>query len=165
MDRLKVEIKWAFIFIAMTLLWMLLERLAGLHSTYIDKHMYFSNLYAIPAIAVYVFALREKKRKLGGTMTYKQGTISGLIITAIVAIFSPLTQWIVSTLITPEYFSNIIAYSVSSGLYQTPEAAAAYFNLQNYIVQNAVSTVVMGIITTLVVALFVKSKNNNMKAA
>lgn len=34
--KYKIEIKWAVIFIAMSLLWMVLEKLTGLHSTYID---------------------------------------------------------------------------------------------------------------------------------
>ncbi len=35
MRKFKIEIKWAFIFIAMTLAWMALEKLVGLH----DKHI------------------------------------------------------------------------------------------------------------------------------
>lgn len=88
----RIEIKWAFIFIGMTLLWMVLERLLGLHSTHIDKHPIFTNFIAIPAIAIFVFALRDKRKSFyGGTMTYMQGFISGLIITLIVSVMSPLT--------------------------------------------------------------------------
>ncbi len=39
MKKISTEIKWALIFVAMSLLWMLLEKLSGLHSTHIDKHM------------------------------------------------------------------------------------------------------------------------------
>ena len=61
MTNFKIEIKWALIFAAMTLGWMLMERLVGLHSTHIDKHLLYSNLIAIPAITVYVFALLDKR--------------------------------------------------------------------------------------------------------
>lgn len=54
MKSIKTEIKWAFIFSGMTLLWMVLEKLSGLHGKYIDYHLYLTNLFAIPAIWVMV---------------------------------------------------------------------------------------------------------------
>ena len=79
MRNRKTEIKWAFLFIAMTLLWMVLEKVSGLHGKFIDYHLYLTNLYAVPAIWVYVLALKDKKRNdFGGTMTYMQGFISGI---------------------------------------------------------------------------------------
>ena len=158
--KIKIELKWALIFVGMSLLWMVLEKLAGLHSTHIDKHMYLTNLFAIPAIVVYVLALKEKKKiDYKGEMTYKQGFVSGLIITAIVALFSPLTQWITSTLITPEYFPNVIAHSVETGFHSSLEEAEAYFNLENYIFQSFVGAIIMGVITSAIVAFFVRTKS------
>jgi hypothetical protein len=156
MKTIKTEIKWAFIFIVMTLLWMVLERLSGFHSTHIDKHYIVTNFIAIPAIAIYVFALRAKRKNdYGGFMTYKQGFISGLIITAIVTVFSPLTQAITSLVITPDYFPNIIRYSVETGK-MDQAAAEKYFNLSSYIVQGLIGAPVMGLITTAIVAVFAK---------
>lgn len=159
MGKIKLEIKWAFIFIATMLVWMVLEKLVGLHDTHIDKHMYMTNLFAIPAILIFVLALRAKKTKdYNGQMSYKQGFISGLIITMIVTVLSPLTQWIVSTIITPEYFPNVIAHSLETGYYSSIEEAEAYFNLNNYMVQRTIGAFVMGIITTAIVIIFVKTK-------
>lgn len=154
-----IEIKWAFIFLAMTLAWMLLEKLSGLHDKYIDYHLYLTNLYAIPAVWVYVLALKDKKRQFyGGQMSYKQGFISGLIITAIVAVFSPLSQWIISYGITPEYFPNVIRRSVELGYYKTPAEAEANFNFENYAKQSTIAALVMGLVTSAIVAFFVKTK-------
>ncbi len=51
-----------------------------------------TNFFAIIAIAVYVFALLDKrKRDFGGRMTWIQGFVSGVIISIIVALLSPLT--------------------------------------------------------------------------
>ena len=158
--KIKIELKWALIFVGMSLLWMVLEKLAGLHSTHIDKHMYLTNLFAIPAIIVYVLALKEKKNKdYKGEMSYGQGFVSGLIITGIVALFAPLTQWITSTLITPEYFPNVIAHSVETGYHSSLEEAEAYFNLENYILQSFVGAIIMGVITSAIVAFFVRTKS------
>lgn len=159
MKHIKTEMKWALIFVIMSVIWMLLEKLAGLHSTHIDKHMYLTNLYAIPAIIIYVLALKDKKKKdYNNEMTYKQGLASGLLITAIVALFSPLTQWITSTMITPEYFPNVIAYSLETGYYQSLEEAEAYFNLKNYMVQSVVGAIIMGVLTSAIVAHFVRTR-------
>ena len=160
MKNIRIELKWALIFVAMSLLWMVLEKAVGLHSTHIDKHMYLTNLFAIPAILVYVLALKNKKKNFyNGQMTYKQGFLSGLIITIIVALLAPLTQWITSTIITPEYFPNVIAHSVDTGFYETVEEAEAQFNLKTYMVQSVIGALVMGVITSAVVALFVRSKS------
>jgi len=160
MKNIRLELKWALIFVGMSLLWMVLEKAVGLHNTHIDKHMYLTNLFAIPAILVYVLALKDKKKNFyNGQMTYKQGFLSGLIITIIVALLAPLTQWITSTVITPEYFPNVIAHSVETGYHSSLEEAEAYFNLKNYMVQSVIGALVMGIITPAVVALFVRSKS------
>lgn len=156
MSNYKTEIKWALIFAAMGLIWMLLERIVGLHDTHIDKHPIYTNLIAIPAITVYVFALLDKRKNdLGGIMTFKQGLITGIIITAIVTLLSPLTQYITSTLITPEYFNNAINYSVETGKV-TQEEAEGFFNLRNYIMMGLMSAPIMGLVTSLIVAFFTK---------
>lgn len=156
MKNLKIEIKWAIIFALMTLLWMVLEKAVGLHDVHIDKHMTYTNFFAIPAIAVYVFALLEKRKNhYHGKMTYMQGFICGLIITLFVTILSPLTQYITSTFITPDYFQNAIATGVSTGK-TTQEAGEAYFNLENYIIQGLIGAPVMGMITTAIVAIFTR---------
>lgn len=158
MKNIKIEIKWAIIFALMTLLWMVLERSVGLHDTHIDKHAVYTNFIAIPAISVYVFALLDKRKNFyHGKMTYLQGFICGLIITLFVTVLSPLTQYITSTIITPDYFENAIAYGVSTGKI-TPEAAEDYFNLENYIIQGLIGAPFMGLITTALVAIFTRKK-------
>lgn len=161
MNKYKIEIKWALIFAAMMLLWMLLEKALGLHSEHIDKHANYTNFVAIPAIALYVFALLDKRKNyFNGTMSYKNGVITGLIITLIVTILSPVTQYITSTLITTEYFPNVINYVVETGK-MTHAEASDYFNLQSYIIQGLIGAPVMGIITTVIVSFFVKKVHSN----
>jgi hypothetical protein len=156
MKNLKIEIKWAIIFVLMSLLWMLLEKISGLHDRHIDKQSMYTIFMAIPAIAIYVFALLDKRKNYyHGLMTYKQGFITGLIITAIVTILSPLTQYLTSEVITPEYFSNIIKYSVASGE-MTQQEAQKYFNLKSYIVQGVIGAALMGTATSAIVAIFTR---------
>lgn len=160
MEKIKIELKWAILFIGMTLLWMVLEKLVGLHSTHIDKHMYLTNLFAIPAILIYVLALKDKKKHYyNGQMSFKEGFFTGLIITIAVTLLAPLTQWVISTIITPEYFPNVIAHSVETGYHSSLEEAEAYFNLKNYMIQGTVGTFIMGVITSAIVAFFLRTKS------
>ncbi|MBX7041704.1 MAG: DUF4199 domain-containing protein [Ignavibacteria bacterium] len=158
MKNFRIEIKWAVIFFIMMLAWMVIEKLAGFHDRNIESHAVFSNFIAIPAVAVYVLALLDKKKNFyGETMTFRQGFMTGLVITIFVTILSPLTQFITSTYITPDYFMNAIEFAVSSGN-ASREQAEAYFNLQSYIFQGLIGTPVMGVITSVIVAFIVKSK-------
>lgn len=159
MKRIKIEIKWAFIFITSMLIWMLLEKFSGLHSTHIDKQQYLTMLFMIPAILVYVFALKDKKNSYyDGQMSYFEGFVSGMIISAIVTLFSPLTQWIISYVITPEYFPNVIEYSVKTGYFKSLEEAQDYFSYTNYAIQSTIWALIMGTLTSAIAAIFTRSK-------
>ncbi|MEL6842716.1 MAG: DUF4199 domain-containing protein [Bacteroidota bacterium] len=156
MNKYRTEIKWGLIFTGMMLLWMIGESLTGLHDEHIDKHPIFTNLILFPAIIIFVLALREKRDKdLNGKMTWMQGFIAGLIISVVVAILSPLTQYIIHGIISPQYFENAIAYSVESGN-ATQEEADRFFNLSSYFIQGAIGAIFMGMITSAIVALFVR---------
>jgi hypothetical protein len=158
MKNVKIEIKWAIYFVLMTLSWMALERITGLSSTHIDKHAIYTNFIAIPAIAVYVLALLDKRKNFyNGVMTYKQGFVSGIIITLLVTLFSPLTQIFTSVVIVPEYFPNIIKHTVENGS-MTQAEAESYFSLKSYIMQGLAGAPIMGFMTTALVALFTRSK-------
>lgn len=162
MKNIKIELKWTILFVLMSLIWMILEKVSGLHSRYIDYHLYLTNLFAIPAVWLYILALKDKKKKhYGGNMSYLQGLISGILLTVFIAILSPLTQWVTSFVITPEYFPNVIKRSVEIGYYSTTEEAEANFNYTNYAKQGFIGALVMGLLTTLIVMVFVRSKNNN----
>ena len=155
----KIEIKWALIFTVVGLLWMVLEKASGLHDRYIDYHVYLTNLFAIPAILVMVFALKDKKKNYyNGRISYQQGLIAGVFISVFIALLSPLSQWITSYVITPEFFTNAIKRSVELGYYPTREEAEANFNFQNYVIQGVVGALVMGILTTAIAMLFIRSK-------
>jgi hypothetical protein len=159
MKSIKIEIKWALIFSVMGLVWMLLEKWSGLHDKYIDYHLYLTNLFAIPAIWVMVLALKDKKKNFyNNNIDYKQGLMSGIMLSLFIAALSPLTQWITSFVITPEYFPNVIKRSVEIGYYKTTAEATANFNYKNYAIQGAIAAFVMGLVTTAIAMIFIRTK-------
>ena len=158
MRNILIEIKWAIIFAIIAMAWMVLEKSLGWHDVHIDQHATLTNIFAIPAILIYVFALLDKKKNYyHGQMTYLQGFLSGVVITVIVAVLSPFTQYITVEYITPDYFANVIEYSISTGTL-TQEEAEEWFNLKSYMVQATVGALIIGVITSAIVAIFTKSK-------
>ncbi|GMN09604.1 hypothetical protein MTsPCn9_16470 [Croceitalea sp. MTPC9] len=158
MKKFVTEIKWGIIFTIAALLWMVLEKALGWHDTHIEKHAIYTNFFAIIAIVIFVFAIREKRDKdLGGKMTWFQGVASGIIVSVVVAILSPLSQYLTHEFITPDYFKNAIAYAVESkGLSQ--KNAETFFSFKSYLIQSAFGALGMGTVTSAIVALFLKKK-------
>jgi hypothetical protein len=66
-------------------------------------------------------------------------------------------MWFVFAYITPTFFANAIKLSVELK-YFTQTQAEEYFNLKNYLIQGLTGAPIMGIITTAIVAIFVKNK-------
>lgn len=158
MNKFRIEIKWAIIFSLATLLWMAFEKSMGWHDLLIEKHAIYTNFFAVIAIAVYILALLDKRKvDYNGKMNWKQGFISGIILSVIISLLSPLTQYITSTFISPEYFTNIIKFAVDSGK-MSQEAAESYFSLKSYVLQSVFGALTMGIVTSAIVAFFVKKQ-------
>jgi len=155
--KLKTEIQWAIIFSIMTLVWMGMEKMVGLHDLYISKHAIYTNFYALPSIAIYVIALLAKRKTdYEGKITYKQAFLSGMILTLIITILSPITQALTSLVISPQYFANAIEYAVGKEI-MTAADASNYFSLKNYIILGLTGAPIMGTVTTAVVSLFVRN--------
>ena len=156
MKKFSIEIKWGIIFTLFTLVWMALERALGWHDVHIDQHSTLTNLFAIPAIILVVLALLDKRKNyFNCKMTWKQGFLTGLGMTVVIVILTPLSMWITNAIITPHYFENVIAYSVENDK-MTQEQAEAFFSMGSYIIQSMIGAAVMGIATSAVVAFFTK---------
>lgn len=157
MKKFRIEVKWGILFFLSGLAWMALEKNLGWHDRLIEQHATYTLLYAPIAILIYVFALLEKKRKTySGNISYIQGFFSGLVLTLIVVLLTPLSQYISHSVISPAYFSNVIQLTVNSGKMTLVEAEG-YFNLMNYITQSLLFAAIMGVLTTAVVMIFLRS--------
>lgn len=158
MKNFAIEIKWGIIYIVASLLWMMLEKAVGLHDVHIDKHPMYTMLFLIVAILIYTLAIRDKKKNFfKGEMTWKQGFVSGIVMTIVAAILTPLMQYITSAFITPDFFKNAIAYAVEHGKV-TQEQAESYFNMKSYIMQATFGTLSFGVVISAISAYFNKSK-------
>ncbi|HEY0091731.1 MAG TPA: DUF4199 domain-containing protein, partial [Flavobacterium sp.] len=156
MSKFSIEFKWAIIFVLCSLLWMVFEKSMGWHDELIDIQPIYTNLFAIIAIAIFVIALKDKKENFfNGNMTWTQGFLSGVILTIIITLLSPLSQYITHTYITPNYFRNAINHTDNHNVYSR-EQAEAFFNLKSYIIQACLAGLSMGVVTSAIVSLFVR---------
>lgn len=158
MNSYKIELKWAIIFTIMSMTWMGIENATGLHDINIKKHAILTNIIAMPAILIYVFALIDKRKNdYNGSMEYKQAFVSGLILSVITAALSPINVLATYYLISPHFFTNMIDYTVSQKM-MTQEAAESYFSLRSYMLQSVIGALFMGTVTGAVVGLFLKNR-------
>ena len=69
-------------------------------------------------------------------------------------IFSQLCMFVIS----PEYFPNVIKRSVEIGYFNSLEEARAQFNYPNYAIQGAIGALLMGIVTSAIAMIFIRTK-------
>jgi hypothetical protein len=163
MKNIKIELKWAIYYSILVLLWMCLEKWSGLHDQYIDNHPYLTNLFFIPAVILIILAVLDKKKYYKGKMSYIEGLRFGILLAFLIALFSPLTQWITSYVISPHFFMNAIKRSVEIGYFATTEEAEEYFNFTNYVVQGVIANFIMIVVIVAIVMIFVQSKKKKKR--
>lgn len=157
----RVEIKWALIIIGVTWLWSLAERLCGLHDEHIARVRFYGNFFIIPLVFLYLAALADKRRAdYNGRISFKQGLRSGVVLTILLTVLSPLTQYVIATIISPHFFNHAAAYIVSEGILGEDDARA-FFSLGNYIRNSIMSTPVIGLLVALFAAIIVPKIGSN----
>ncbi len=157
MKKFAIEIKWGIRYAFLWILWLFIEKSSGYYEAKISDHALYSLLFGFVTLFVYFVAIKEKKKDFfKGEMSWKQGCVTGIFLTIVMAILTPFCQIIFHKAIAPEFFPNMIEYSVSKG--NSREMAESYFNLSSYIIQSIFATLSMGVVTSAVVALFLQTK-------
>lgn len=160
MKKITIEIKWGILYSIATLVWMIIENSVGLHDEHINKQALYTNLFGLIAILIYTLSIREKKYLyFKGEMTWQQGFISGVVLSLVISLISPIVQYITYTFISPNFFTNYINYAVANKI-QTQAQAEVYFSIKSYMIQSVFGGFSMGIIIAAIVALFLKTKNH-----
>ncbi|MDP3149783.1 MAG: DUF4199 domain-containing protein [Ignavibacteria bacterium] len=154
---MKTEIKFGLFFSAAQLFWLLFEFVFGLQTTYKNFHAVITNFFAVPAIVIMTYAILTKRNDLGGEITFLKTLLTGVYVSAVVAVISPVVILIFHYLINPHFFTDFQEYYVKIGKMSVQEAKN-YFNLKSYILQGIFGALMMGTVTSLVVAAVIKKK-------
>ncbi len=156
----QTEIKWGVVWPTSMFLFLCFEFYAGLQQpAHLEWGVIVDSIggLALPLL-VFFLGLRQKRdQDFGGAMNWKQGFVSGLIITAVALPLSLLLTWAFFTFVNPAWFDTMINYSVATG-YSGLEDAQAYFNLKSYLTQTAIGTALFGVVLSAIFAFLYKTK-------
>lgn len=156
MKKFAIEYKWALIFSLVSLLWMFFEKSMGWHGENIERHALYTNFFALPALIVYILAIWDKRENyFNGAMSWKQGFLSGGILSVVVAALTPFVQYIAYTYISPNYLENMIAFTTENGAMEMG-IAEEYFSLSTQMLESVFFALSAGIVTSAIVAFFLK---------
>ncbi|MFN8276654.1 MAG: DUF4199 domain-containing protein [Chitinophagales bacterium] len=161
MIKFPIVLKWALIAGFGSLLWLLFEKVVGLHSTYIAYHPYISMMGLLIPIYCIRATMVEQRESMGGYISYMQAFLAGLAGVLVVAALNPPIQWVFHHYINPDFFTNMINYSVehATEMGTTPEKARAqatgYFTLRSYMIQSAVGALLFGLVVSAISALVI----------
>lgn len=159
MKKFAIEIKWGIRYFFAYLVWVYIEKMSGYYSEKIDDYLLYSMLFNVIAIFIYIMAIKDKKKNyFNNSMDWKQGAVTGIFMTIVIAILMPLCQIVIHKGMAPEFFTNMIENSVAKGT--KIEDAKSYFNLSSYIFQSVFSALSFGVVISAIVAYFLQTKNS-----
>src|SRR5699024_1823475 len=115
MKNYRIELRWAILFSFILMIWMTIENkfLGWHHKDFIGDQYRLHFFVILPIIysIIYYIEIRNKRIKYyDGMITWKEGLISGAMMSVIITILSPLTQFFIYHYIAPDYFQNMIYY-------------------------------------------------------
>lgn len=158
MKKLQIELKWAILFSVALLCWILFEKTMGWYQDEISDFWWLTLFFEPFALLIYLLALREKRRVVyNRKITWAQAILSGVIISFIVAILSPITEYIAYNFFTPENFNAVSESSVTNELMARSKLNDV-FNINNYRWESAFGLFGFGILNTIVAGFFVRKK-------
>jgi FtsH-binding integral membrane protein len=171
MQRLSIEIRYAFFISASTFIWLMLEYLLGFQDEYVSFHPVVSMVVLIFPIAFTFVALRKKRDEYyEGVITFGQAFQSGIIIAIICAVFTVPIQYIFHYAINPRFFDVMIEESIKKAINNgknftdARQQAEAYFNITSYIIQSVVGTLIIGLLLSALFSWGVKRSEAELEA-
>lgn len=158
MKKFSIELKWGVLFSCVLLAWMSLEKFLGWHDKLIEKHALLTNLFAFPAVLMYILALRDKRENFyDGRISWIRAFATGVLISLVIAALNPLIQYLTLKYISPEYLSNAMEYAISAEK-TTAYQAKQDFTMGNYMIQGVLGSIALGTVTSAIVAIFIRKK-------
>lgn len=172
----KSEIRTGILLSVGLFLWLLLEFFLGFHTTRIDYHPFITWLsIAIPIAGIYWSMKVKRDRDYAGKISFVQALKSGLVVTAIMSLISPIMVFVYVSVINPLFFSTMLAHSkvMIEGLNisivdkeKMIEESTRNFSTSSYLMQSFFGSLIMGTVLSLLTAVLMKRNTvaNSSKA-
>lgn len=156
---MNIAIRYGVLFAFAIFLWAVVESLVGLQDRFIRYHDYLSYFFAIPSVAILYSGIRSKEQELGVQIGFQQAFKTGVSITFVVSTLCPLVWYVFCTWINPVFLNNMLQYVVEKkGM--DMQLATQRFSLSGHLLVSTVSTLVVGVVISLVVATIVAKQKH-----
>jgi len=148
-------------------LWLLLELFLGLHTSRIIYWPFFTWMsIIIPITGLYWAAKAKRDRFYHGKISFIQSAKTGIIVTAVSSIISPLLSWFYVSVVNPFYFSTMITHekqkieelnlsSLEEKSFKINEAYLEY-NVSTYLIKSFLTMLIIGLVLSLIIAALIK---------
>ena len=159
MKNFAIEIKWGIRYIFAYLTWVIMEKSIGIYTYKIGDYFFSSLLFYLFAFLIFILAINNKKKHFfNNSMDWKQGCVSGIFLSIVIALLMPVCQVVTHKAIAPEFFPNMIKHTLASGKIKS-EVANDNYNLKAYIYQSVFFSLSIGVVYAAAVSSFLKTKN------
>jgi hypothetical protein len=148
-------------------LWLLLEFFLGLHTTRIDLYPLFTWMVIIIPITGLYWTIKSKRdRFYKGKINFIQSLKTGIMVTGVSSVITPLLSWLYVSVVNPFYFSTMITHRKQmidelnlSSLEEKSvkiNEAFQYYNTSTYLMQSFLTMLVLGLVLSLIIAALVR---------
>lgn len=152
----RIALKWGLVYALLTLIWLSLESMAGLHDSRVKYRVILTNLKYIPMLLIYYAALREARNlKPDEAYPYSQAFIDGLRLTAMATLLSVPAQYLSMEYLVPDFLQKMEAAMIEGG-WMTAVEAKGFFKFRSYFIQSVLAIPATGLMITAITALFVQ---------
>lgn len=158
MKKIGIEIKWAAIITTFYCVWAYIEKATGNHIDF-SNIIIFGLLFVLILLLMSIMAFFDKKLNyFDGKWDFKQAFRFGLFLAGITALLNPIAHYIIYNSISPDYFTNLVAYQAAKGR-ETREALIERYNFDSTMYQNMRDILSYGVVLSAILAYFLKTKN------
>lgn len=147
-------IRYGVLFASAIFLWAVVEWLIGLHGPYIRYHEYLSYFFAVPAVGIMYCGITYGENGQNNRVGFRRAFKKGLGITSVVVLLCPLVWYTLCTFVSPDFLSNMARHAIETETMPAP-LATKRFSLANHLLVSSLSTAVIGVVISLVIAVIV----------
>lgn len=162
----KIALKYGLLIVVFLFLWLTLEYMVGLRTDYVRFHPLATLLSLVIPLLFLYYGMREAQKSYRGVeeFTYGKAFQTGILITLVVAVLSPIGQWLFFSVLAPDFFDSMQPNVEAQKLSQDIDAEVARregeepMYLSAYLMQSALGYLIAGVVMSAILAIFVRDK-------
>lgn len=162
----KIEFKWTLIFSLVSIMWMVMERILGLHNGFLEYHFYFSLLSIIPLYVVFTLAIKDKGvNRYEGENQLMNSIYTLLKLILLVTISSPFVQYLALSYVSPNYFKNLAQLAIEQSKLTDLEEAKSVMGFEAYAFMISLKYFSLSVAASIIVLLVNLKKVGSLRSS